>query len=99
VYDTLEFLKKTGQAHGNFKKLSIKIGNLEIGPITWLTFKKLILLTGKELKAVCQETGITKPPKLRERCFEQLRSGKALELYAEAKKSNDSKKENEDDEE
>lgn len=98
VYDVQEYLKKTGQVTGNMKKMVIKIGNLEIGPINWLTFKKLVLLTGKDLKEVCQQAGITKPPKLRERCFEQLRSGKALELYSENKKNSDSKEKEEDDE-
>ena len=92
-------IQKTGQIHGNMKKMSIKIGNLEIGPINWLTLKKLILLSGKELKEVCQANGITKPPKLRERCFEQLRTGKALELYAAAKKSQDSNSKEDDEDE
>lgn len=104
VFDALQYAKMTGQIHGNFKKLQLKIvlpnkKLLEIGPINWMTFKKLILLSGKELKEVCLANNIHKPPRLRERFFEQLRNGTALELYAVNKKKEDSSnKDNEEDE-
>ena len=89
AYDTLEFLKITGQATGTFKKLNIKIGNLEIKGIDWLSFKKLILLRGTELKNHCKSLGLTKNPKLRERGFEQLRTAEAFKLYAAHAKSDE----------
>lgn len=81
VYDTYQYLKSTGQCTGSMKKMSINTDVLEISNLSWVDFKALILLRGKDLKAHCEELGLKKNPKLREFCFEQVSSGVGIELY------------------
>ena len=52
-------------------------------PLKWEDFKKLILLRGAELKAHCAKFGIKSNPRLRQRCFEQVRDGLGVKLFHE----------------
>jgi len=82
VYDAWQYLKSTGQATGSIgRKIDIQLGRLSITGLTWLDFKRLILLEGEELKDFCKAKGLKKNPLIRERCFKQLRSGVGIDKY------------------
>ena len=49
----------------------------------WADFKKLVLLRGPDLKEHCAKLGIKRNPRLRHRCFEQVRNGLGLRLFHE----------------
>ena len=52
-------------------------------PMDWPAFKRLVLLRGRELKEHCAKLGIKTNPRLRERCFEQVKSGVGVRLFHE----------------
>lgn len=81
VFDTYEYLRSTGQIDGPKKKLVITIDDMTLPPIKWLDFKAMVLFKGTDLKEYCGELGIKVNPKLRERCFAQLKDGTAHQLY------------------
>lgn len=82
VWDTFQYLKNTGQleAGSTMKKLKIPMLGLK-KPVTWSDFKGLILLKGKDLQVKCKELGITKPPKIRERCKAQMIKGEGQTMF------------------
>lgn len=86
VYDTWTYLKLTGQATGAIggkKGITVTLPaepegsindiELTLTKLTWLDFKALILLTGTELRDFCTELGLDFNPRIRERCFNQIR--------------------------
>ncbi|QJT70977.1 protein RecA [Vibrio phage vB_VcorM_GR7B] len=83
VWDTFQYLKSTGQCDGTMKKMNITLhdGSFEISKLSWFDFKCLVLLTGADLRAHCEELGIDKNPKLREKCFKQIASGDGMKHY------------------
>lgn len=82
VYDTYRYLLATGQLSGSInKKLNIYIEGDQYEGLTWLDFKCLILLQGQELKEFCKELNIKKNPLIRERCFDQIRSGRGIDMF------------------
>ncbi|QJT71190.1 protein RecA [Vibrio phage vB_VcorM_GR11A] len=83
VWDTFQYLKSTGQCDGTMKKMHIKLhdGSFEMKKMNWIDFKSLILLTGKDLKEHCEEMGIEKNPRLREKCFKQVAKGDGMSYY------------------
>lgn len=84
VYDTYQYLKVTGQMEGSLgRKMTITMPDLTISGLTWLDFKAIILFENdkKKLKEICKDLKIEKNPRLRERCFKQMKSGKGMELY------------------
>lgn len=100
VWDTFQYLKMTGQIKGTMKKMSISIGDkVHIKKLSWMDFKSLVLLSGKELKALCKKLGIKKNPKLRERCARQLASGIGEKLFYDCLKQSNSKKKDKDEDE
>lgn len=99
VWDTLSYLRMTGQASGTMKKLSIHMKGKDgfaLEKISFLDFKGLILLKGKALKEWCSELGLTANPRLRERCFEQLRAGQGVAMYFDALKPDEGEEEEEE---
>lgn len=87
VFDTYEYLKSTGQAKGNRKKLLLQFkGNEAKKPIEWLTFKKLILGNKSEIKDICTKIGM-KPCFLRKLCLKQVQSGKGVDMYFETRRA------------
>ena len=87
VWDTFQYLKMTGQVQGNMKKMRITMEGFPYdGTLSWYDFKSLVLLKGQRGKKFCHDIGITRPPKLRERCFQQLQYGKAQALRVAEKK-------------
>ena len=55
--------------------------------MAWVDFKQLVLLRGDALKAHCKKLGITKNPRLRQRCQRQISSGQGLELFHRNRKA------------
>ena len=87
VWDTYQFLLETGQlgANSSLKRgltLPTLLPDLK-KPISWLDFKALILLQGKELKEHCAKLGINTNPKIRERCRKQIDDRSAFTMYFE----------------
>ena len=83
AYDTFQYLKSTGQVVGTMKKMAIQIkpSGLSIPKLTFFDLKCLLLLKGAELREHCTKLGLNKNPKIRQLCFDQIRSGKGTELY------------------
>lgn len=93
IYDTYQYLVRTGQAKGSSKEenivnaISINMVNrkgasvFSIEKLKWHDFKKLVGLKGKDLKDFCNKLGLEKPVNLREMCFKQLKSGFGTELF------------------
>lgn len=82
VWDTFQYLKNTGQLESGSTMKKLKIPMLGIKkPITWLDFKSLVTCKGKALQATCKSLGITKPPKLRERCAAQVAKGEGTTMF------------------
>jgi len=75
VYDSFQYLIYTGQAEGKMKKFDVNFLDIELKALNWYDFKKLILVKGEELKEVCTKLGLTSNPKIREKIFEQIKSG------------------------
>lgn len=87
VYDTFQYLKMTGQITGTMKKMAIKIGDLSIKKLDWLTFKRLILMKKKENAKLYKKLGIKKPVSLRTLCFKQVKTGEGEKLYYQHQKA------------
>lgn len=82
VYDTWNYLKETNQVKGSIgRKITLQLEGVTLPTMSWMDFKNLILLTGKELKAYCAKLKIKTNPRIRERCFAQIRSGKGIKRY------------------
>ena len=83
VWDTYSYLKDTGQLSGTRRKMTISLPGLELPPLRWLDFKALVTLDAKSGQAWCKEHKLSIPrnPRLREKCFAQVKSRKAMDLY------------------
>jgi RecA/RadA recombinase len=79
VWDTFYYLRETGQAKGNMKRMSLPDFGLQ--KLTWNDFKSLILLRGTALKEHCASLKVKTNPNIRATCFKQLKSGKGMELF------------------
>lgn len=85
VYDTLNYLKYTGQLlcperFNGKTMMRLQLEGLPELPISYMDFKALVLLKGADLGPTLQKLKLPKNPMLRERCFAQIRSGKGSEL-------------------
>lgn len=81
VWDTFSYMRMTGQIDGTMKKMNLNIDKISLEKISFYDLKCLILLKGKDLKEYCTSLGLERNPKIRERCFEQMKSGKGTEMY------------------
>lgn len=81
VWDTFQFLKSTGQLEGSMKKMKITLDGIQPISTDWLGFKTLILIQGKDRIPALKSLKLKADPKIRERCFAQVRSGAAFEMY------------------
>lgn len=87
VYDTWQYLKNTGQAVGSISDKKTIVITMQDGiegdlpKLSWLEFKSLILLEGEDLKTFATGLNIDTNPKLRERCFTQIREGDGIDRY------------------
>lgn len=86
VYDTIFYLKSTGQLicperFNGKTPMQLRLEGLPPLSLSYLDFKALILLKGKELQPTLQALRLQKNPMIRDRCFAQIKSGKGSELY------------------
>ena len=89
VFDTWQYLYLTSQVAGNLKKFTLDVeGNPLHGcTLTYPQFKTLIAgrpegkkgVPGK--KEVCAKLGINENPRIRQWCFDQLRSGVGYDYF------------------
>ncbi len=88
VWDTFQFLRITGQIVGNMKKMKLTLKGFPLDTsLSWYDFKSLILLKGEKARQFCNKLGITRPPKIRDRCFAQIKDGSAHVLRVEEKRN------------
>lgn len=84
VFDTIQYLKATGQLSGKRKKFELKLKGIEIKKtVDWNTLKLWVLGTKEDKIKICKVLKI-KPMDLRKFCFTQIESGKADRLYSKA---------------
>lgn len=89
VFDTMFYLKSTGQLSGNRKALSIVLKGNKLPELSWMVVKKWIL-GDKELKAkINQKLKLKDTFDLRAFCFKQMQTGEAQELYLTASAGKD----------
>lgn len=88
VFDTVSFLKSTGQLSGTRAGFKLDLGKLGKAkkPIPWSFLKKWVLGSKEEMSKISQALGY-KPMSLRAFCFKQIRTGEAEELYVAHKRS------------
>ena len=88
VFDTIYYLKETGQLSGARKGFKLKLDGLGLGkkPIPWEYLKKWVLGDKSTMKSISEAMGY-KPMDLRSFCFKQITSGKADELFMQVKNS------------
>ncbi len=84
AFDTFEYLSLLGMVSGNKNnyKFSEDCPLHGAKKIDWITFKKLVLCSPKEVKAICEEQGI-KPVKIRDWCQKRCANGSHPKLFKE----------------
>jgi RecA/RadA recombinase len=99
VFDTIFYLKETGQLSGKRAKFSLNLHGLGEAkkPVTWTILKKWILGEKEVMAKISQHLGY-KPLSLRKFCFTQMKNGAAEKLYVEYKNSKNKAVEEDDDE-
>ena len=102
VFDTMYYLKQTGQLSGPRKKMKIKLEGLGKAkkPVDWATMKLWILGKKEDKVKVSKSLGFD-PMDLRKFCFKQLDKGVAEDLFiaAETDKVNSGRDDDDDDDE
>jgi len=84
VFDTMLFLKETGQVTGTRKAFKLNFGDNGVSkPMTWQEMKLWILGAKDDMVQMSKKAGYP-PMNLRSMCFKQIKSGKAEEKYIEA---------------
>jgi RecA/RadA recombinase len=98
VFDTVCYLKETGQLIGKRTKFQIELDGFGKAKktIDWMTLKRWVLGTKEEKIKICTTLGY-KPLDLRLYCFKQLGTGKGEALYVAT--SNSKTKSSEEDDE
>jgi RecA/RadA recombinase len=88
VFDTVFYLKETGQITGKRAKFVLNLDGLGAAkkPVTWMVLKKWILGDKETMTSISTQLGY-KPMSLRAFCFKQMRDGVAEELYVKTKGS------------
>jgi RecA/RadA recombinase len=89
VYDTLHFLKASGQLKGKGRSaLTLFWGHEHTTKtLTWDDFKLWILGSKEDMMKISKKAGLPKPMDLRKACFKQMASGKAELMFSAAGKS------------
>jgi recA bacterial DNA recombination protein len=98
VFDTIAFLKNTGQLTGtraNFKLNLAGLGPAKNG-ISWMQLKKWILGSKEVMSKASAHCGY-KPMDLRAFCFKQVQNGTAEELYVKVQSAKAADKGGDDD--
>jgi RecA/RadA recombinase len=88
VFDTIYYLKVTGQLDGQRKGFKLNLQGLGPGkkPIPWDYLKKWVLGDKETMKSVSAAMGY-KPMSIRAFCFKQIQEGKAVDLYLNLQKN------------
>lgn len=85
VFDTILYLKDTGQLIGTRKALKLKVGDFGVSkPITWMDVKLWILGDKEAMTKMSKKAGYP-PMNLRALCFKQVKSGLAEDKYIASK--------------
>ena len=87
AYDTFQYLKNTGQISGSMKKIKLGFEGLPAITMDWISFKGLILLKSADKTGLLKTLKLKQDPRLRDRCFAQLRSGEGFKKFFENIKS------------
>lgn len=91
VFDTMAYLKDTGQIRGQRKALKLNLSGL--GPakasLTWEECKLWILGSKEDMTKISTKAGY-KPMSLRSYCFKQMKSGEGDDLYVKYRATKDS---------
>ncbi len=100
VFDTIMFLKETGQLKGGVKRKGFKLNLEGLGaakqPIDWITLKRWVLGDKDAMTEISKSLGF-KPMSLRAFCFKQIEKGVAEKLYIDYHTSKESDKEGDED--
>lgn len=88
VFDTIFYLKETGQLSGKRIKFVLNLEGLGQAkkPVSWSTLKKWVLGNREEMTNISLSLGY-KPMSLRAFCFKQMEKGTGESLYTVAKSS------------
>ncbi len=92
VWDTFKYLQSTGQVSGSMKKMRVTVGKITF-VATWLQFKALILQEGAALAKTLKELKLAQNPRIRDRCFHQMKTGEGVAMYFSSLKSNEDEEE------
>lgn len=97
VYDTLHYLKSSGQLKGKGRTALTLFWNHEKSTrtLSWDDFKLWILGSKEDMAAVSKKAGIPKPMNLRKACFNQISSGKSEILFSSVGKTTSNEDEDE----
>lgn len=85
VYDTINYLKYTGQLicpekFNGGTPMQLRMDGMPAIKLSYMDFKQLILVKGAALQPVLTALRMQKNPMIRERCFAQIKAGKGTEL-------------------
>jgi len=88
VFDTINYLKKTGQLKGTRKafKLNLKDLGQSKNSLTWEDLKRWVLGDKETMTAISKKAGYT-PMSIRRFCFSQMSKGVGEELYVSQENS------------
>jgi len=92
VFDTIQFLKDTGQLIGKRTGFKLNLGDLGVSkPMTWGDIKLWVLGEKEDKIAMSKKAGYA-PMDLRKYCFKQIKSEVAEDKYVAAAKQQDAKR-------
>ena len=91
VFDTMAYLKDTGQVTGTRERLKLDLKDLGKSkrPMTWAELKLWILGKKEDMVKISTAAGF-KPMNLRSFCFKQMRSEVAEDLWVAQRAGKDS---------
>lgn len=99
VFDTIYYLKQTGQIKGTRKKFTLNLEGVGKAkkPLTWDIIKKWVLGDKETMVKISKFCGY-KPMSLRKFCFVQIRKGVGEELYVKTQQENSGSAKDDEDE-
>jgi RecA/RadA recombinase len=88
VFDTIYYLKETGQISGKRSAFKLKLEGMEQPKktLTWDMLKKWILGSKEDMVKISNDLGF-KPMSIRAFCFKQIKDGVGEDLYVATKQS------------
>lgn len=97
VFDTIYYLKQTGQLSGNRKAFKLNLDGLgkTKNALSWSDIKSWVLGDKEMMTKISKKAGFA-PMSLRKFCFKQMAKGKGDELYAAVEASKGKQDDNDD---